>query len=103
MTQGDPLSWSVLRVSIVVDGGPSLTCVAAHQADGTEPCAYTKDATDNLWDVSEEITISEGASTDLCDSTDGGCGLDVTITKLGVGNNPDMILAEVNAYADGNA
>ena len=102
MTQGDPLSWSLLRVSIMVDGGASLICVADHQADGTEPCEYTIDATDNFWDVAEEITISEGTSTDLCDGSAGGCDVDVTITKLGVGNNPDMILAEVNAYADGN-
>ena len=38
--------------------------------DGTAPCTYTKDATDNFWDVAEEITISEGDSTDLCDGVE---------------------------------
>ena len=64
----------------------------------TAPCTYTQDATDNFWDVAEEITISEGAS-DLCDGTDGGCDIDVTITKMGVGNDEGGVLRNVEAYA----
>ena len=45
----------------------------------------------------EEITISEGAS-DLCDGTDGGCDVDVTITKMGVVED-DVVLRNVDAYA----
>ena len=55
MTQGDDLSWSVLRVSIVVDGGNSFTCVEASKDDGTADCTYTTDD-DNSWSTSEEIT-----------------------------------------------
>ena len=45
MTSGQ-LAWSVLKVTIVVDGGTSLTCVEESKDDGTAPCTYTKDATD---------------------------------------------------------
>ena len=45
MTQGDDLSWSVLKVSIVVDGGNSLTCADAAKDDGTADCTYMIDET----------------------------------------------------------
>ena len=59
MTQGDDLSWSVLRVSIVVDGGNSFTCAEASKDDGTADCTYTTDDdnTPEPWSTSEEITI----------------------------------------------
>ena len=60
-------------------------------------CTYRTDTTDNNWDTAEEITISEGAS--VCDGTDGGCDVDVTITKLGVGSEDDEIIGVVQAYA----
>ena len=100
MTQGDDLSWSVLKVSIVVDGGNSLTCADAAKDDGTADCTYEIDD-DNSWSTSEEITISEG-DVDLCDGSDGGCDIDVTLTKIGVGNEDDRIIREVSAYADAN-
>ena len=99
----DPLSWSVLKVTIVVDGGTSLTCVEESKDDGSAPCTYTKDATDNFWDVAEEITISEGDSNDLCDGTDGGCDMVVTLTKESVGNDEGGVLRNVDARADANA
>ena len=103
MTAGDdPLSWSVLKVTIVVEGGTSLTCVEDSKDDGTAPCTYMKDATDNFWDVAEEITISEGDSNDLCDGTDGGCDMVVTLTKESVGNDEGGVLRNVDARADGN-
>jgi hypothetical protein len=101
MTQGDSLSWAVVDVKIVVDAGAPLYCVASHQADGTEDCVYTTDG-DTSWDVPEEITISEGANVDLCDGTFGGCDVEVTITKIGVGNDSDKIIGVTNAYADAN-
>ena len=100
MTQGDDLSWSVLRVSIVVDGGNSFTCVEADKDDGTADCTYTTDD-DNSWSTSEEITIAEG-DMDMCDGADGGCDVDVTLTKIGVGNEDDKVIREVAAYADAN-
>ena len=100
MTQGDDLSWSVLRVSIVVDGGNSFTCVEASKDDGTADCTYTTDD-DNSWSTSEEITISEG-DMDMCDGSDGGCDVDVTLTKIGVGNEDDNVIGEVAAFADAN-
>ena len=100
MTQGDDLSWSVLRVSIVVDGGNSFTCVEASKDDGTADCTYTTDD-DNSWSTSEEITISEG-DMNMCSGDDGGCDVDVTLTKIGVGNEDDKVIREVAAYADAN-
>ena len=100
MTQGDDLSWSVLKVSIVVDGGNSLTCADAEKDDGTADCTYMTDD-DNSWSISEEITISEG-DVDLCDGSDGGCDIDVTLTKIGVGNEDDKVIRDVSAYADAN-
>ena len=100
MTQGDDLSWSVLKVSIVVDGGNSLTCADASKDDGTADCTYMTDE-DNSWSTSEEITIMEG-DVDLCDGQEGGCDVDVTLTKIGVGNEDDKVIREVAAYADAN-
>ena len=101
MTQGDDLSWALLKVSIVVDGGASMTCDEAGDADADSSCTYAKDS-DNHWQTSEEITISEGDA-DLCDGSDnGGCNVDVTLTKVGVGNEDDKVIRTVNAYADGS-
>jgi len=97
MTSGDGLSWAVLKVSIVVDGGASYTC---EEGDATAPCTYSKDD-DKSWDTSEEITISEGA-TDMCGADDSGCEVVVTLTKLGVGEEDDKVIATVTAFADAN-
>ena len=97
MTQGDDLSWAVLKISIVVDDGPSMTCDEASNADANSDCIFTTDE-DNYWSTSEEITISEGAY-DLCDGRNGGCEIDVTLTKLGVGNEDDKVLYSFMAYA----
>ena len=98
MTQGDDLSWAVLKVSIVIDGGASMTCDVA-PGDADSACTYTTDD-DNTWSTSEEITISEGSATDLCDGSDGGCSVDVTLTKIGVGNEDDKVIRTISAYAD---
>ena len=98
MTQGNDLRWAELKVTIVVEGGYSLACQEAGNGDDNSDCTFAIDD-DNYWSVSEEITISEGAN-DLCDGSNGGCSVDVTITKLGVGNEDDRVLATVFAYAD---
>ena len=98
MTQGDGLNWAVLKVSIVVDGGTSSLCA---EGDDTADCTYNKDD-DKSWDTSEEITISEGATTDLCDGADGFCEVVVTLTKIGVGEEDDKVIATVTATADAN-
>ena len=100
MTQGDDLSWALLKVSIVVDGGASMTCDEAGDADLESICTYAKDS-DNYWSVSEEITISEGDA-DLCDGAAGGCNVEITLTKVGVGSEDDRVISFVNAYADGS-
>ena len=101
MTQGEDLSWSVLKVSIVVDNGNTFNCVdASKDTDNTADCTYTTDD-DNSWSTSEEITISEG-DMDMCDGANGGCDVDVTLTKIGVGNEDDKVIREVSAYADAN-
>ena len=99
MTQGDDLSWAVLKVSIVVDNGASMTCDEASSADATSQCTFAKDD-DNYWSTSEEITISEGSDTNLCSGDNGGCDVDVTLTKIGVGNEDDKVIRTVTAYAD---
>ena len=98
MTQGDGLSWSVLKVSIVVDGGSSYTC----SADATADCTYGEPVDgDKAWDTSEEITISE-SGVDLCDGSGGGCEVTVTLTKYGVGGEDDKVIGMVNAWAGAN-
>ena len=98
MTQGDDLSWARLKVSIVVDGGVSMSCQEASIADENAECTYTTND-DMSWSVSQEITISEGAY-DLCDGSNGGCDVDVTLTKIGAGSEDDMVIREVSTYAD---
>ena len=102
MTQGDDLSWAVLKVSIVVDGGVSMTCDEADEADATSDCTFAKDD-DNYWSTSEEITISEGSDTNSCSGENGGCDVDVTLTKVGVGNEDDKVIRTITAYADASA
>jgi len=99
MTQGDDLSWALLKVTIVVDDGHPMTCDDAGSADATSDCTWTKD-NDNYWSTGEEITISEGSATDLCDGSDGGCNVDITLTKMGIGDENDHIIGGKQAYAD---
>lgn len=99
MTQGNGLSWALLSVSIVVDDGASYTCQEAGTADAE--CTYTIDD-DKNWEVSEEITIAEGDNTNHCAGTDGGCTVDITLTKIGVGGEDSKVLFETSAYADAN-
>ena len=109
MTGGDePLSWSVLKVTITVenadgDQGPSLTCAESTDADaGDAPCVWTKPTGADDWEVSDEITISEGANTDLCDGVapDGGCDMVITLTKEAVGSDDGGLLRNVDGYAE---
>ena len=98
MTQGTDLNWAMLKVSIKVDGGTPTAC---GDADSDAACTWTPFegvGNDQEWEASEGITISEGSG-DLCDGTDGGCTIQVTITKMGTGSYPDTVLAMVNAYA----
>mgnify|MGYP001312976501 CR=1 FL=1 len=99
MTQGNPLSWSLLKVSIVVDDGHPLACVDESQDTTDAACTYAVNSEDNDWDVAEEITIFEG-DYDLCDGSNGGCNVDITLTRKGVGNQDDVVLAVVWAYAE---
>ena len=100
MTQGDDLSWALLKVSIVVDGdGASMTCVEAGFADATSDCTWAADD-DNYWSAGEEITITEGNNTDLCDGSNGGCEVDVYLTKMGIGDENDHVIGGKKAYAD---
>ena len=76
-----------------------MTCDEAGSADATSDCTFAKDD-DNYWSTSEEITISEGSATNLCDGSNGGCSVDVTLTKIGVGNEDDKVIRTITAYAD---
>ena len=97
LTQGDSLNWATLRVSIIVDGGTSMICDAD---EGDADCLFMTDG-ETTWDVAEEITIKENGQ-DLCDGSNGGCNVEVILTKIGVGNESDKIIAQVTAYADGS-
>jgi flagellin-like protein len=97
MTSGDGLNWANLKVSIVVDGGASKLCVEG--GDATADCTWDKDE-DKSWDTSEEITISEGGD-DLCDG-EAPCSVVVTLTKVGVGEEDDKVIATVSATAENN-
>ncbi|MFL2966452.1 MAG: hypothetical protein ACJZ5D_01975 [Candidatus Thalassarchaeaceae archaeon] len=97
MTEG-ALGWDVLKVVIVVDDGAAYTCEEAGTADAD--CTYTIDS-DSTWSAGEEITISEG-DVDLCDGANGGCNVDITLTKIGVGGEADVVIAMESAYADAN-
>jgi hypothetical protein len=101
MTQGDGLNWALVSVSIVVNDGASYSCEVADWADTDANCTYTIDD-DKYWEVSEEITISEGNNTNLCDGSNGGCTVDVTITKIGVGDEDSKVISQISAYADVN-
>ena len=101
MTQGSDLNWAVLKVSIVVDNGPSYLCEEYDYADDSTDCTYTMDE-DQYWSVGEEITISEGASVDLCDGSNGYCTVDVSLTKVGVGEEHDTVIAMLSAVAEAN-
>ena len=99
MTQGTDLNWAMLKVSIKVDGGTPTAC---GDADSDAACTWTPfegDGNDQAWEASEGITISEGTG-DLCDGADGGCAIQVTLTKTGTGNDADKVLGTINAYAE---
>ena len=97
MTEG-ALNWDILKVVIVVDDGAAYRCQEAGTADAT--CTYTIDS-DSTWSAGEEITISEG-DTALCSGANGGCNVDIALTKLGVGGEDSRVLQEISAYADAN-
>ena len=99
MTQGYNISWDALTVKIVVDGGASLTCDEGSYADATSECVWSKDD-DDVWSVSEEITISEGSDTNLCDGTNGGCDVEVSLQETGGGPGGEDIMWGVSTYAD---
>jgi len=99
LTSGEPLNWATLRVSIVVDGDATIVCGATDGTAAAEgDCAFMHDES-TTWDAAEEITIMENGQ-DLCDGTDGGCDVTVTLTKIGVGQEDDKVIATVSAFAD---
>ena len=100
MMQGASLSWDLLGVSIVVDGGTMNNCVEASDADvdGLQ-CTYTLPNSFSAWEVGEEITISEGANADLCDGTAGYCEVTVTLTRE-TADGSSMVIAMITAIAE---
>ena len=99
MKQGTDLSWALVEVRIIVDGGAYHTCADESWADEYSSCEYTIDD-DMYWNVSEEITISEGSDTDLCDGSNGYCVIDVTISKKAIGNDDDEVIGQITATAE---
>ena len=99
MTQGTGLNWALLKVVISVDGGTPTACGDADSDMGCTWTPFEGDGNDQAWEASEGITISEGTG-DLCDGADGGCAIQVTLTKTGTGNDADKVLGTINAYAE---
>ena len=100
MMQGASLSWALLEVSIVVDGGTMNNCVEATEADVDGLlCTYTLPNSFSAWEVGEEITISEGANADLCDGVAGFCEVEVTLSKKAVGDSDGGVIGEMTATA----
>jgi hypothetical protein len=99
MMQGASLNWALLEVSIVVDGGTMNNCVEATEADAEGlMCTYAY-VDDKNWDVSEEITISEGANADLCDGVAGFCEVEVILSKKAVGDADGGVIGLMTATA----
>jgi flagellin-like protein len=99
MMQGASLSWALLEVSIVVDGGTMNNCVGFKDADAEGLKCIYEYVDDKNWDVSEEITISEGANADLCDGIAGYCEVAITLTLKGVGESGDKVIGMLTATA----
>ena len=99
MTQGQELSWAVVKISIVVDNGQAYHC-GEWIENSTDPCTYTV-SSDQHWKVPFEVTISEG-NQDLCMPEDVKeyCDIEVTITKIGVGGEGDKVLASISEIAE---
>ena len=98
MNQGSYLNWAMLKVTISVDGGTPVSCGEADDAEAD--CTWAAFGDNNQgWEASEGITISEG-DVNLCDGEDGGCSVEVTLTKKGTGSDADMVIAYINAFAD---
>jgi len=107
-SEGDGISRDLLSVSIIVDGGASLICQKFTQEWDEEYDEYAEctwsvaDGDGDDWGVYDEIIISEGPNTNLCDGSNGGCTVDITLTKIGIGGEDNRIIAEISAYADAN-
>ena len=101
MTQGTSLSWALLEVSIVIDGGSSNKCVELAKADDDGlKCTYVFDDSDD-WEVGSEITITEGENGNLCgDGEVEYCSIAVTLTKKAVGNNDGGTIGKFTAIAN---
>lgn len=98
MIQGDDISWMMIKVVIVVDDGSPIECYNEEEQD----CEWTRNGDgDNYWNAGEEITILEGLN-DLCDGSNGGCNIDITISRHALGDQDETVLAYVMAYADAN-
>ncbi len=88
MSQGSPINWTSVGVTIQVDSSVPINC---QQNDPSADCTYDVDS-DNEWGVGEEIIISEGAI-DLCSNS---CSIDVTIKNTEhekiIGNINDILV-----------
>lgn len=105
--EGDFLSQDLLSVSIIVDGGASLTCqefTLEWEDEYDENAACTWDVAgedgEDIWEAGDSIFISEGPNTNLCDGSDGGCTVEITLTKIGVGGENNRVISQISAFAE---
>ena len=100
MDQGQDLNWAMLSVRISVNDGTPMTCGESDDAEADCTWApFGGPGNDKAWEAGEGITISEG-DVDLCDGSDGGCTVEVVLTKKGTGSDADKKIGEINAHAD---
>ncbi|MBA87459.1 MAG: hypothetical protein CMB29_05295, partial [Euryarchaeota archaeon] len=95
MSQGQDITWSVLSVTLSVNGAASTTCAVPGQTGGS--CVVVDSSEEaNTWSVGEDVTVIENG-VDMC--SDANCEMSFAITNLrtgqslaktttGVGSNP---------------
>ena len=105
--EGDFLSQDLLSVSIIVDGGTSLTCQEftlewEDEYDENAACTWNVAGGDgeDIWEAGDSIFISEGPNTNLCDGSNGGCTVEITLTKIGVGGENNRVISQISAFAE---
>ena len=91
MNQGNDLSWSVVQITISIDGAAPITCDNPGQSGGDCGSIEFGNTADSTWSVGDGVTIVESGS-NLCS---GGCGIEYTIIDAREG----MIIASGYVYA----
>ena len=108
-SEDESLSKDLLSVSIIVDGGAPLTCQEftsewEDEYDKNAACTwFVSHGEEDIWEAGgweDAMFISEGPNTNLCDGSGGGCTVEITLTKIGVGGEDDRVISQISAFAE---